>query len=126
MPISMHGGGTRHGTRRNMLGGTARASAGFSVPWSRPFDDPILLPGRRQLVTLRDAGGYIAALPRAKQESPEWQAATEAVIMAAEDRGPLMHAHVGMLRALNRYVERVFDPSRKNPHWRKRKLARDE
>jgi hypothetical protein len=70
------------------------------MPWSRTFDDPILLPGRRELVTLRDAGGYIAALPRAKQESPEWQAATEALIMAAEDRGPLMHARIGMLRAL--------------------------
>ena len=43
------------------------------MPWSRPFDDPILLPGRRELVTLRDAGGYIAALPRAKQQSPERQ-----------------------------------------------------
>jgi hypothetical protein len=32
-------------------------------------------------------------------QSPEWQAAGEAVIMAAEDRGPLMHAHVGMMRA---------------------------
>jgi hypothetical protein len=28
-------------------------------------------------------------------------AGTEALIMAAEDRGPLMHAHIGMLRALN-------------------------
>jgi hypothetical protein len=37
----------------------------------------------------------------AKQERPEWQAAAEALIMAAEDRGPLMHAHIGMLRALN-------------------------
>jgi hypothetical protein len=52
-------------------------------------------------VTLRDAGGYIAALPKAKQERQEWHAATEALIMAAEDRGPLMHAHTGMLRALN-------------------------
>jgi hypothetical protein len=53
---------------------------------SRPFDDPIPLPGRRELVTLGDAGGYIAALPYAKQQSPEWQAATEALIMAV-DRG---------------------------------------
>jgi hypothetical protein len=45
--------------------------------------------------------------------------------MAAEDRGPLMHARIGMLRALNRHVERVFNSSRKDPHWEKRKLARD-
>jgi hypothetical protein len=82
------------------------------MPWSRPFDDPISLPGRRELVTLRDARGYIAALPRAKQESPEWQAATKALILATEDRGPLMHAHIGMLKALNRHVVQVFNTSR--------------
>jgi len=27
--------------------------------------------------------------------------------MAAEDRGPLMHARIGVLRALNRNVERT-------------------
>jgi hypothetical protein len=41
------------------------------------------------------------ALPKSKQQSPEWQTAGEALMMAAEDRGPLMHAHIGMLRALN-------------------------
>jgi len=33
-----------------------------------------------------------------------------------------MHARVGMLRALNRHVERVFDLDRKPHHWGKRKL----
>ena len=54
------------------------------------------------------------------------QAATEALIMAAELRGPLMHARIGMLRALNRHVEHVFNPSRKDILWGKRKLKRDE
>jgi uncharacterized protein YodC (DUF2158 family) len=31
--------------------------------------------------------------------------------MAAEGRGPPMHARIGMLRALNRHVERVFNPN---------------
>ena len=39
--------------------------------------------------------------PHATLRSLEWQAAGEAVIMAAEDRGPLMHAHVGMMLALH-------------------------
>jgi hypothetical protein len=52
------------------------------------------LPRGRQLVTLEDAGAYIMKLPKAEQRLEEWQAATEAVIMAAE---PLMHAHVGMM-----------------------------
>jgi hypothetical protein len=91
--------------------------------WKRPFDDPIPLPGRRQLVTLKDAADYIMKLPKAEQKLQEWQAATEALIMAAEDRGPLMHAHIGMLRALNRHVKRVFNPDRKDPHWGRRKLG---
>jgi len=28
------------------------------------------------------------------------------LLMAAEDRGPLMHARIGVMRALNRNVER--------------------
>ena len=73
--------------------------------WQRPFDDPIPLSGGRQLVTLEDAAAYIMKLPKVKQDLPEWQTATEALIMAAEDRGPLMHARIGVLRALNRSVE---------------------
>ena len=38
-------------------------------------------------------------LPKAEQNLEEWQTATEALLMAAEDRGPLMHARIGMLRA---------------------------
>jgi hypothetical protein len=43
------------------------------------------------------------------------KAAGEAVIMAAEDRGPLMHARVGMMQARN--VERVSNPDRKDRIW---------
>jgi hypothetical protein len=45
--------------------------------------------------------------------------------MAAEDRGPLMHADIGMKRALNAGKAVEVDPKRKSPHWGKRKLARD-
>jgi hypothetical protein len=93
--------------------------------WSTPFDDPIPLPRGRQLVTLQDAGTYITWLPKAEHESPQWQAAIEALLRAAEGRDFLMHARVGMQRALNRHVERVFNPGRKDPHWGHRKLARD-
>ena len=37
----------------------------------------------------------------------------------------LVIARIEMLRALNRHVERVFNPDRKDPHWGWRKLARD-
>jgi hypothetical protein len=94
--------------------------------WSREFDDPIPLARGRQLVTLKDAASYIMKLPKAEQKLEEWQTATEALIMAAEGRGPLMHARIGVMRALNRNVERVFNPDRKDTHWGKRKLKRDE
>jgi hypothetical protein len=67
--------------------------------WARPFDDPVLLPDGRKLVTLRDAADYIVTLPKAEQNIEAWQTAIEALIMAAEDRGPLMHARIGMLRS---------------------------
>jgi hypothetical protein len=65
------------------------------MPWSRAFEDPIPLPSSRQLVTLKDAAAYIMKLPKAEQNLEEWQVATEALMMAAEDRGPLMHARIG-------------------------------
>ena len=40
-------------------------------------------------------------------------------------RGPTMLARIGVMRALNRHVERVFNPDRKEKHWGRRKLARD-
>jgi hypothetical protein len=95
------------------------------MPWSRAFEDPIPLPSGRTLQALGDAASHIMALPGKTRQWDEWQAAIEALLMAAEDRGPLMHARIGMLRALNRNVERVFNPDRKDTHWAKRKLARD-
>ena len=59
-------------------------------------------------MTLRDAADYIMKLSKAEQNLEAWQTAVEALIMAAEDRGPLMHARIGMLRALNRNVERCL------------------
>src|SRR5260370_38471736 len=96
------------------------------MPWSRSFEDPITLPDGRTLSTLRDAASYLMALPGKTRQSDEWQAAIEALLMAAENRGPLMHARIGMLRALNRNVERTFDPSRKDNRWGRRKLTRDQ
>jgi hypothetical protein len=57
------------------------------VPWSRRFDDPIKPPKGKTIATLKDAAAYIMALPKSKQLAPEWQASTEALLMAAEDRG---------------------------------------
>jgi hypothetical protein len=37
-----------------------------------------------------------------------------------------MLARIGVMRALNRHVERVFNPDLKMPHSGKRKLKRDQ
>ena len=47
--------------------------------------------------------------------APEWQAAMQALILVAESGGPTMLARIGVMRALNRHVERVFNPDRKDP-----------
>jgi hypothetical protein len=41
--------------------------------WSRRFDEPILLANGRKLVTLRDAGDYIAALSPKEQKWAKWE-----------------------------------------------------
>jgi hypothetical protein len=98
----------------------------FLLPWSAPFEDPIPLPNGLQLLTLKDAADHIMKLSKAEHSAPEWQAAMEALILVAETTGPTMLARIGVMRALNRHVERVFNPDRKETHWGKRKLKRDQ
>lgn len=74
---------------------------------------------------LEDAGDYITMLPKADQQLDEWQTAIECLMLVVKLGGPTMFARIGMLRALNRHVERVFDPSRKDKHWGRRQMARD-
>jgi hypothetical protein len=50
----------------------------------------------------------------------------QALILVATRGGPTMLARIGIMRALNRHAERVFSSDRKDPHWGKKKLKRDE
>jgi hypothetical protein len=93
--------------------------------WERSFEEPIPLPKGKPLVTLRDAANHITKLPKAEHQTDEWQAAMQALLLVAEQNGPTMFARIGMMRALNRQVERVFRTDRKETHWGKRKLVRD-
>ena len=82
------------------------------MSWSRKFDEPI--------------ADYITGLPKKEAALPEWQAAFEAVMLVVEQRGPTMFARIAVMKALNRHVERVFNSDRKDTHWGKRKLKRDQ
>ena len=93
--------------------------------WKRAFDDPIVLSRGRQLITLEDAGNYITKLPKAEHLTPEWQDAMQILMLVAARGWPTMLARIGVLRALHRNEERVFNPDRKEIHWAKRKLKRD-
>ena len=107
--------------------GQGRSGCGMKADrgWKRAFDDPIPLPRGHQLVTLEDAGTYITKLPKAEHSAPEWQDAMEALILVATPDGPTMLARIGVMRALHRNEERVFNPDPKEKHGGKRKLARD-
>jgi hypothetical protein len=94
--------------------------------WQRKFEEPILLPTGRTLVTLHDAAAYITALPKKEAALPEWQTAIEALMLVVERNGPTMLARIGVMRALNRGHVRVFNPDRKDHHWGKRKLKREQ
>jgi hypothetical protein len=105
---------------------TAHPTAGNACIGHRPH--PVGRSERppAELVTLRDAGNYITTLQKAEHEAAEWQAAMEALILVAETNGPTMFARIGIMQALNRHIERVFDPTRKEHHWGRRKLKRDQ
>jgi hypothetical protein len=96
------------------------------MSWDQRFFDPIILEGREPLVTLRDAAHYITKLPKAEHDAEEWQAAMQALLLVAEQDGPTMFARIGIMKALNRHVERTFNPDRKDTHWGKCKLKRNQ
>jgi hypothetical protein len=83
------------------LQGRCRQEGLAALSWSKRFDDPIALPNGRKLITLRDAGKYITALPARQQQAQAWQTAAQMLLQAAEGRGPMMFAHVAMLKALD-------------------------
>jgi hypothetical protein len=78
------------------------------------------------MVTLEDAGAYIMEVPKADQQLDEWQTAIECLLLVVKLEGPTMFARIGVMRALNRHHVREFNSDRKDPHWGKRKLKRDQ
>jgi len=90
------------------------------VTWDQRFFDPIMVPGRKPLVTLRDAALYITELPKAEHDAEEWQAAMQTAIARRRKR-----------RACNVRPHRRhegLEPSRRagvHTHWGRRKFERE-
>jgi hypothetical protein len=93
-------------------------AAAIAEPTSGPTSHEVILSSQSwvsndvRLATLRDAGQYIAALPKKEHAAPEWQAA--------------MQARIGVMRAPNRHYVPPLNPKGKEPHGGRRKLKRDE
>ena len=98
------------------------------MSWDRPFDQPVPLPSGRPAHTLRDAANYIRNLPEPERDSPEWRLAIQMLIDAAEDRGPMMFARVGILYAIERDADPRFRSvvrQAKVARWWRLRPARD-
>jgi hypothetical protein len=84
------------------------------LPWSTRFFTPIALSAGRDLVTLEDAGHYIAARTAAEQRLAHWQTAAEILLRVAEQGGDPMMARIAMMRALNHgRPDPAIEPRRK-------------
>jgi hypothetical protein len=68
--------------------------------WHRTFDDPIPLSDGGELRTLRDAGNYIAKLPKREHDAPARLAAIQALMLVVEHGGDTMLPRIGIMRAL--------------------------
>ena len=96
------------------------------MSWSIRFAEPIVLEDGNKLATLRDAIRHLAQIIlKPEGDMLEVLTASDLLTQAAEHDGPVEFARIATLQAINRHVERVFDPSRKDTHWGKRKLKRD-
>src|SRR6478752_9290979 len=96
-------------------------------PGPARFEEPIELPDGRKLKTLAEAIAWLAKeIPKSEHKMEKVQTAAHLVTRAAEHGGPMIFAQMGMLQAIHRRRERVFNPDRKDHHWGKRKLKRDE
>jgi hypothetical protein len=95
------------------------------MSWSRRFDEPIILPNGKKLLTLKDAIAWLAKeVPKSEHIMHKVQVAARMVTEAAENDGPMIFARIGMMQAINRHRVKEFTPS-KTTHWGKRKLKRD-
>ncbi|MCU1441731.1 MAG: hypothetical protein JWP85_2728 [Rhodoglobus sp.] len=96
------------------------------MSWDLKFREPIPVPKGKPLVTLRDAGAYITALPADTHAQPVWQTAMHVLIQTADHGGPMEFARLGMMQALYPKGTPVYRHIDKDPKWRNNyKLVRD-
>jgi hypothetical protein len=80
------------------------------MSWDVAFDEPIDLPNGKKAINLRQAAQYVMGLPKAEADHPKWQTAMHVLMEAAENRGPISFARLGMVQAIMKDVEPRFGP----------------
>jgi hypothetical protein len=97
------------------------------LSWDSCFAEPIVLPDGVKLASLREAIVHLVKTILSSDRSiPAVLTAAELLTNAAEQGGPIEFARIATLRAIYRHAVREFNPDRKDPHWGRRKLKRDE
>ena len=91
------------------------------MSWSARLVKPIVPANGKPIVTLSDARSYILTLPKLDQESEIVQATAEAILMAAEDRGPILTAQAGVAQIVHGPIKMVS--TGKKSHWGRTKRA---
>lgn len=71
------------------------------MSWSSKLDMTFSPPKGKRIKTLANARDYLLKLPKSRHTENDVQAAIEAVMMAAERKGPVLHATAGMGLVLN-------------------------
>jgi hypothetical protein len=84
--------------------------------WHRSFDHPIPLPDGGELGTLRDAGNFIAGLPKREHDTPAWLAAIQVLMLVVEHGGDTMLPRIAMVRPA--------ECGEASQHQRRRKIAK--
>src|SRR5258708_13071652 len=80
--------------------GTVTGGDGEFVSWDHRFFDPITMPGRKPLITLRDAALYITKLPKAEHDAEACQAPRQAPLLVPGNYWPTLFAPSASIHAL--------------------------
>jgi hypothetical protein len=87
--------------------------------WSTALTKKITTPKGQPIRTLADARAYLLSLPKSRQRDEDVQAAIEAVLMAAEGRGPVLHATAGIGTVVHGGPAIRLPKSSRRPRWQK-------
>ena len=79
------------------------------MSWDSDFAQPIVLPNKVVVTTLRQVLAYISELPEDQQNSPAWHKARECVFQAADQVGSVWFARIAVMQALQRDRQKRSD-----------------